>query len=58
MAIGLFTIDPITAIGTFLVFFLIGFVLYRFMHVRAGSLGVRNSELNIKSRQAPHSQVE
>jgi ABC-type multidrug transport system fused ATPase/permease subunit len=51
MAVGLFTIDPITAIGTFLVFFLIGFVLYRFMHVRAGKLGIQSSELNIISNE-------
>ena len=51
MAIGLFAIDPLTAICTFLVFFTIGYVLYRFMHVRAGSLGVRSSELNILSNE-------
>ena len=51
MAIGLFTIDPLTAIGTFLVFFIIGYVLYRFMHVRAGTLGSRSSELNIVSNE-------
>jgi ABC-type multidrug transport system fused ATPase/permease subunit len=47
MAIGLFAVDPTTAIGTFLVFTLIGFFLYRFMHVRAGALGVKNSVLSI-----------
>jgi ABC-type multidrug transport system fused ATPase/permease subunit len=47
MAIGLFAVDPTTAIGTFLVFSLIGFFLYRFMHVRAGALGVKNSVLSI-----------
>lgn len=51
MAIGLFTIDPLTALGTFLVFFAIGYVLYRFMHVRAGTLGARSSELNIVSNE-------
>ena len=51
MAVGLFIVDPITALGTFSIFSLIGFVLYRFMHVRAGSLGLRNSELNIKSSE-------
>lgn len=51
MAIGLFAIDPLTAIGTFLVFFAIGYVLYRFMHVRAGALGARSSELNIVSNE-------
>ena len=51
MAIGLFTIDPLTAVGTFLVFFTIGYVLYRFLHVRAGTLGARSSELNIASNE-------
>ena len=51
MAIGLFVVDPITAFGTFLVFSLIGFFLYRFMHVHAGALGVRSSELNIVSNE-------
>jgi len=51
MAIGLFAIDPLTAIGTFLVFFTIGFVLYRFLHVRAGTLGIKSSELNIVSNE-------
>ena len=51
MAIGLFVVDPTTAIGTFIVFSLIGFFLYRFMHVRAGELGVKSSELNIVSNE-------
>ncbi|TRZ88299.1 MAG: ABC transporter ATP-binding protein [Streptomycetaceae bacterium] len=51
MAIGLFTIDPLTAIGTFFVFFAIGYILYRFMHVRAGALGARSTELNIVSNE-------
>ena len=51
MAIGLFAVDPTTAIGTFLVFSLIGYFLYRFMHVRAGALGKVSSELNIVSNE-------
>jgi ABC-type multidrug transport system fused ATPase/permease subunit len=51
LAIGLLLVDPVTAIGTFLIFMIIGYFLYRFMHVRAGSLGVRSSELNIKSNE-------
>ena len=51
MAIGLFSVDPLTSIGTFLVFSLIGFFLYHFMHVRAGALGKESSELNIKSNE-------
>lgn len=51
MAIGLFSIDPSTAVGTFLIFFLIGYLLFRFMHVRAGALGAKSSELNIVSNE-------
>lgn len=51
MAIGLFVVDPATAIGTFLVFSLIGYFLYRFMHVRARKLGAKNSEYSIASSE-------
>jgi ABC-type multidrug transport system fused ATPase/permease subunit len=51
MAIGLFAIDPITAIGTFLIFSLIAYFLYRFMNVRASVLGYKNSELSIASNE-------
>lgn len=51
MGIGLLLVDPATAFGTFAVFSLIGYFLYRFMHVRAGVLGVKSSELNILSNE-------
>lgn len=51
MMVGLFIIDPMTAVGTFLVFFIIGYFLYRFMHVRARTLGVKSSKLNIISNE-------
>lgn len=51
MAVGLFILDPTTALGTFIVFGLIGFLLFRFMHVRAGALGLRSSVLNIASNE-------
>jgi ABC-type multidrug transport system fused ATPase/permease subunit len=51
MAVGLFAVDPLTAIGTFFVFLTIGYALYRFLHVRAGALGARSSELNIVSNE-------
>jgi len=51
MTIGLFVVDPTTAISTFLIFSFIGYLLYRFMHVRAGKLGGRNSELSILSSE-------
>ena len=51
MAIGLFVVDPTTAVGTFLVFSLIGYCLYHFMHVRAGALGKKSAELTIMSNE-------
>lgn len=51
MMIGLLIMDPITAISTFLIFLLVGYFLYKFMHVRAGNLGIENSMLNIKSNE-------
>jgi ABC-type multidrug transport system fused ATPase/permease subunit len=51
MMVGLFIIDPMTAVGTFLVFFIIGYFLYRFMHVRARTLGIKSSKLNIISNE-------
>lgn len=51
MAVGLFVIDPLTAVGTFFVFSLIAYFLHRFMNVRAGVLGVKNSELSIASNE-------
>jgi ABC-type multidrug transport system fused ATPase/permease subunit len=49
MTIGLFVVDPTTSLSVFLVFSLVGVFLYRLLHVRAGSLGLRYSDLNIRS---------
>ncbi len=49
MAIGLFVVDPTTSLSVFVVFSLVGIFLYRLLHVRAGSLGLRYSDLNIRS---------
>ncbi len=51
MCIGLFAIDPSTATATILVFSLVGYLLYRVMSKRAGALGIRSSQLNIKSNE-------
>jgi len=51
MTIGLFIVDPAIAVGTTLIFSLIGYLLYRLMHVRAGALGRKNSELSILSNE-------
>lgn len=51
MSVGLFVVDPTTAVGTLFVFTLIGYLLFRFMHVRAGDLGLKSSKLNIQSNE-------
>ena len=48
MSIGLFAVDPTVAAGTFLVFALVGFQMYRLMNVRAKVLGKKNWELSVK----------
>jgi ABC-type multidrug transport system fused ATPase/permease subunit len=51
MAIGLLVVDPYVAIGTFLVFAILGVVLYKIMHVKAELLGKEQSVLSIKSNE-------
>ena len=51
LAIGLYIVDPVTALGTFLIFALIGTGLYLSMHIKAKKLGVENSLLNIQSNE-------
>lgn len=51
MSIGLFVVNPTTAIGVFLVFAAIGLFLYGLLHVRAGGLGKVSSALNVKSNE-------
>jgi ABC-type multidrug transport system fused ATPase/permease subunit len=51
MALGLFIVDPIMAISTVIFFTLIGLGLYKMMHQKAGELGQKESELNIRSNE-------
>jgi ABC-type multidrug transport system fused ATPase/permease subunit len=51
MGIGLFIIDPSTAIGTISVFGLVALFLHKRMHKRAGILGTRYSNLIISSNE-------
>ncbi len=51
MTAGLLLVDPITAIGTLLIFSVIGFFLYKFMHVRAKDLGRMSSVYAIESSE-------
>jgi ABC-type multidrug transport system fused ATPase/permease subunit len=51
LTIGLFAIDPLMAVLTFLVFGITALTLYKLMHVRALILGHNNALLNIKSSE-------
>jgi len=51
MFLGLMIVDPLTAISTLVVFCVVGYFLYRMMHVRAGNLGVENTNLVINSNE-------
>ena len=48
---GLFIVDPITALGTLVIFSAVGAILYKLMHKRANSIGSENSNLTIKSNE-------
>jgi ABC-type multidrug transport system fused ATPase/permease subunit len=51
MMVGLLVVDPVTAIATVIVFLIVGYFLYKFMHVRAGNLGFENTAMSIKSNE-------
>lgn len=51
MAVGLFAVDPIIALGTFVIFSVIGIAMYRLLHKRARDLGVSDSTLSIESNE-------
>lgn len=51
MIVGLLLVDPMTAFVTFFVFSLVVYFLYRFMHIRAETLGIESSSLNIRSNE-------
>ena len=51
MVVGLLFIDSTIAISTLLVFGGIGYLLYRLMNVRAKTLGIEQSQLNIESNE-------
>jgi ATP-binding cassette, subfamily B, bacterial PglK len=51
MAIGLIVIDPIVAAVTLLGFIATGYLLYTVLHLKALSLGVKNSQASIDANQ-------
>jgi len=48
---GLFIVDTTIAFSTLFIFSLVGFLLYKFMHVRVRQLGNRQAELSIDSSE-------
>ena len=51
LSLGLFLVDPLVALISFVIFGGIGVMLYQLMHVRAGKLGALDSKLSIASNQ-------
>ncbi len=51
LSVGLFLVDPTTAILTMFTFLLIGLILYRLLHTRALRFGAVSSELSISSNE-------
>ena len=51
LAIGLFVIDPIIAVGSLLMFAAIGFLLFHLLHEKAENFGIKETELNISSSE-------
>jgi ABC-type multidrug transport system fused ATPase/permease subunit len=51
MGVGLFLVDPITALSTFLIFVLLAYYLYRRLHEKVRHLGELQGVLEIESSQ-------
>lgn len=51
ISIGLIFVDKVVAISTFVIFAAIGFTLFKLLNVRARTLGIKQSELSIKSAE-------
>jgi ATP-binding cassette, subfamily B, bacterial PglK len=51
LSIGLFIVDPTMAMGTVLMFGIIGLILYKILNMRAKTLGAKNTQLTIASSE-------
>jgi ABC-type multidrug transport system fused ATPase/permease subunit len=51
LVLGLFMVDPLTSIGTVVIFGFVALALYKLMHEKAGKIGAQSSELTIKSSE-------
>ena len=48
---GLFVVDPITSVGTIIIFGAVALALYKLLHERAGKIGAKSASLSIKSSE-------
>jgi ABC-type multidrug transport system fused ATPase/permease subunit len=48
---GLFIVDPVTSVGTVLIFGVVALALFKLMHEKAGAVGAKNARLSIKSSE-------
>ncbi len=51
LVFGLFLVDPVTSIGTTLIFGTVAILLYKLMHQRAGHIGSQSSSKSIESNE-------
>ena len=51
MLTALIVVDPFIAIGSLLFFSTVGFLIYKFLHRKAGTLGTIYTELSVRSNQ-------
>jgi len=51
LVFGLFLVDPTTSVGTVLIFGSVALLLYWLMHERAGQIGLRSSQISIRSNE-------
>ena len=51
LVVGLFWVDPISALGSVILFGGVALALYKLMHERAGKIGATSSRLSIKSNE-------
>jgi ABC-type multidrug transport system fused ATPase/permease subunit len=51
LVVGLFWVDPISALGSIILFGGVALTLYKLMHERAGKIGATSSRLSIKSNE-------
>ena len=51
LIVGLFVVDPLTSVGTVMIFGFVALALYKLMHERAARIGAKSSELGIRSSE-------